>query len=151
MKVWQLLLFLSLGLVLYTGCKTHHDVTPKADDTRVRLLYTNALSQKLSPLAKDILRKLHLERTGSIISFSQTSTNTANPKFEYIIIGPPIYMSDGFTYTIKIDHNTRQYWWTKQGGIAGIYEKYGPIQYQENESNKAFEAIAPQGEAQPQR
>lgn len=46
---------------------------------------------------------------------------------ETVVIKPPPMMSDGFTHTIAIDHEKRQYWVHRTGGIAGISEKHGPM------------------------
>lgn len=151
MKTWQSLVIVGFGLVLYSGCKTHRDVATKPNGTLDQWSYTNAPPQNMSRLAKGVLHRLNLSGRVSIVASPLTSTNTTTSKLEHIIIRPPPGMSDGFTYTIRIDHNTRQYWWTKQGGIAGIYEMYGPVQYQEHESNEASQAIGAEAAPQPER
>ena len=46
---------------------------------------------------------------------------------ETVVVRPPSGMRDGFMYTITIDHQTRQYWVERSGGIAGRRERRGPL------------------------
>lgn len=141
MKTLKSLLIISLVFVLCGSCKTHRDKAKKENEIFQQGQYTNKF-QQVSQVAADIIHKLKLStRRALVISQPNTSSNSVTSGTEQIIIPAPQLMSDGYTYIIRINHTTRQYWWTKQGGISGIIERYGPIQYQDKESDKASETI----------
>ena len=149
MKTLYSSLVISLFIVLCGCCKTRHDEVKKENDIFQQEKCTNEI-QQVSQFAADIIHELNLStRRAIVVSQRTTSSNSVTSITEEIVIPASPAMSDGYAYTIKIDHTTRQYWWTKQGGFAGTIERHGPILYQQKQSNKVSEAIAPQGGTRP--
>lgn len=104
--------------------------TSAADLTEFR-----TLSGDPSPLADTVLRKIaHRQLTLGLANLPpRFEGDIPAATYEIIQILPPRVMSDGFTHTVFVDHQSRQYWVLRTGGFAGVYELYGPGDIRTNE------------------
>ena len=55
-------------------------------------------------------------------------------RYETVIVTPQA-VSDGFTYTVYLDHTRKLYWIRESGGITGGTQLWGPGSFNENKEN----------------
>lgn len=82
-----------------------------------------------STLAARIVATLPLQPTNVNVTVVSNIAGTVagTGVVETVLVRPPPGMRDGFMYTIVIDHQARQYWVERSGGIAGRRERRGPL------------------------
>lgn len=122
------LLVTGIAIVACNGCQTRHEEAKEEAEAQ-RDTSADA-RQQISPVAARIIQTLHLRaRDARVVARQLSAKNAATVITEEVFIPAPAVMSDGYAYRITIDHATRQYWWTRQGGVAGAIEKHGPLPY----------------------
>jgi hypothetical protein len=100
-----------IGILILVGC-SNQKITEKEGKDIV-----------LSPLAEKVLSQIRLKN-----KINQKDIQiTEDGLYEKIIFKPPLFISDAYTYEIKIDSKKNKYWLLISGGIAGIRKETGPF------------------------
>jgi hypothetical protein len=130
-KIQKNIITVLLITLVFYGCKSSSK--NQNIESKNQKFSNAALNQpQLSKKACSIIQNLGLDSNSAfLLNPPTTDAIPYSEDFETVTIPPPKGMSDGFTHTITIDHKNNLYWISCTGGIAGIFEKYGPIEFKE--------------------
>ena len=118
-----------LMVLVLCGCNSSPKNQPAGNEAQNDITVKHNAPQ-LSKIALSIIQNLGLNSTYAYLFNVPTPDKTpSSENFETVIVPPPPGLSDGFTHKMILDHKNKWYWTIRSGGIAGVFEKTGPMKF----------------------